>query len=48
MCSICPPLSASKTTGFVVTSIILFKDVIRDEKSTEELSGFPLVAGQLN
>ena len=43
-CSIWPPLSASKTNGFVVTSIISFKDEIRAEKDNEELSGRPLVA----
>ena len=43
-CSSCPPLSASKTKGLVVTSIISFKDDIRAEKSKDELSGLPLVA----
>ena len=30
-----PPLSASKIKGFDVTSIVKFKEEIREEKSTE-------------
>ena len=43
-CSTRPPLSASKTNGLVVTSIMSFNEDILAEKSTDELSGLPFVA----
>ena len=43
-CSGLPPLSASKSTGFEVTSITLFKLLILVDSSTDWLSGFPFDA----